>query len=88
MQRTKWHNGEELLPTASDLLRYWPAALSQAKPTIWFDFGKGEWNTAFNTPTGHHEYLFMPPGLIDAPVILEMFVNDILRDYLKEFVFL
>ncbi|MPV02328.1 hypothetical protein FVA96_24335, partial [Escherichia coli] len=46
-----------------------------------------EWKRAFNTPTGHYEYLVMPFGLTNAPAVFQSMVNDVLRDMLDKFVF-
>ena len=46
-----------------------------------------EWKTAFNTPTGHYEYLVMPIGLTNAPAVFQALINDVLRDMLNIYVF-
>ena len=46
-----------------------------------------EWKTAFNTPLGHFEYLFMPFGLTNTPAVFQSLVNDVLRDMLNHSVF-
>ena len=46
-----------------------------------------EWKTAFNTTSGHYEYLVLPFGLTNAPAVFQNLVNDVLRDMLNRFVF-
>lgn len=46
-----------------------------------------EWKTAFNTPTGHYEYLVMPFGLNNAPAVFQTLVKYVLRDMVNKFVF-
>ena len=36
-----------------------------------------EWKTAFNTTSGHYEYLVMPYGLMNAPSVFQSFVDEI-----------
>ncbi len=45
-----------------------------------------EWKTAFITPSGHYEYLVMPYGLVNAPSVFQDFMNEVLRDFLNQFV--
>ena len=46
-----------------------------------------EWKMAFNTSTGHWEYLVMPFGLTNAPAVFQTLVNDVLGDMLNKLVF-
>jgi hypothetical protein len=46
-----------------------------------------EWKTAFNTASGHYEYLVMPFGPTNAPAVFQTLVNDVLRDMLNRFIF-
>jgi len=47
-----------------------------------------EWKTAFRCRYGHFEYTVMPFGLMNAPGTFQAFANDVLRDYLDDFVVL
>ncbi|XP_045555675.1 uncharacterized protein [Salmo salar] len=49
---------------------------------------RDEWKTAFNTASGHYEYLVMPFGLTNTPAMFQALVNDVLRDMLNRFVFI
>lgn len=42
--------------------------------------------TAFGTRYGHYEWLVMPFGLANAPSTFQRMMNDILREYLDDFV--
>ena len=45
-----------------------------------------EWKTAFICRYGHFEYNVMSFGLCSAPATFQAFVNDVLRDYLDQFI--
>ncbi len=46
-----------------------------------------EWKRAFNTPSGHYEYLVLPFGLSNAPAIFQGLINSVLGDMINQFVF-
>ena len=46
-----------------------------------------EGKTGFNTPSGHYEYCVMPVGLTNAPAVFQAMINDVLRDFLDQFVY-
>ncbi len=60
--------------------------LRNAYHLVWIREGD-EWKTAFNTPTGHFEYLVMPFGLSNSPAVFQALVNDVLREMVDRFVF-
>jgi len=45
-----------------------------------------DYKTAFRTRYGQYEYLVMPFKLKNAPVTFQHFINDVLNDYLDDFV--
>ena len=84
------YQGINLMNTAFDLLQgatiFTKLVLRNAYHLVHIREGD-EWKTAFNTPTGHWEYLVMPFGLTNTPVVFQTLVNDILRDMINQFVF-
>lgn len=46
-----------------------------------------EWKMGFNTPRGHYEYLVMPFGLTNAPAVFQAMINEVLRDFIDQFLF-
>ena len=47
---------------------------------------KDEWKTVFCTQLKHYKYLIMSFNLINASVMFQIFVNNILRRYLNQFI--
>ena len=45
-----------------------------------------EWKTAFNTREGLYEYQVMPFGLANAPATFQTVINNILKEYLDDFI--
>ncbi len=45
-----------------------------------------EWKTVFHTQLKHYEYLIMSFDLINASVMLQIFVNNVLQRYLNQFI--
>lgn len=46
-----------------------------------------EWKTVFNTPLGHFEYPIMPFRLPNNPAVFQNLINEVLRKFLNQFVF-
>lgn len=46
-----------------------------------------EWKTRLNTPRGHFEYLVMPFGLTNAPAVFQAMINEVLGDFIDQFVY-
>ncbi|KAK3540703.1 hypothetical protein QTP70_034656 [Hemibagrus guttatus] len=46
-----------------------------------------EWKAAFNTASGHYEYLVMPFSLNNTPSVFQNLVSDLLGDMLNQFTF-
>lgn len=69
--------GQALVFTKIDLLSgFWQIAMEQTSIE----------KTAFNTRDGKYEYLVMPMGLTNAPPTFQSAMNDLLREYLNDFV--
>jgi hypothetical protein len=45
-----------------------------------------EWNTKFKTCYGHFEYVVMPFGFSNTPIIFQHPMNDVFCEYLDDFV--
>jgi hypothetical protein len=46
-----------------------------------------EWKTAFRTRFGSFKWFIIPFGLTDAFAIFQRYINDVLREFLDDFVF-
>ena len=44
-----------------------------------------EWKTAFRTRFKYYKYIVMPFRLINIPAIIQILINDILKEYLDRF---
>ena len=44
--------------------------------------------TGVTSENGHYEYCVMPFGLTNAPAVFQAMINDVLRDFLDQFVYL
>ncbi|KAK1790005.1 hypothetical protein P4O66_002321 [Electrophorus voltai] len=42
---------------------------------------------AFITYSGHHKYLVMPFGLMNAPAVFQQYINEVLREALDSYMF-
>ncbi|KAK3540332.1 hypothetical protein QTP70_029574, partial [Hemibagrus guttatus] len=42
--------------------------------------------TAFHATKGHFEYLVMPYGLMNAPAVFQVFINEIFKDLLSRYI--
>lgn len=60
--------------------------LCNAYHLVWIH-ERDEWKTAFNTPTGHYEYLVLSFGLTNAHAVFQALVNELLRDMVNKFLF-
>lgn len=48
---------------------------------------KGDkWKTPFQTPSEHYEYQVMPYGLANTPLVFQGFMNEIIYDFVSNFV--
>lgn len=45
---------------------------------------RDEWTLAYLITGGHYEYLVMPNALIKAPTVFQIFVNEIMHDFLHQ----
>jgi hypothetical protein len=44
-----------------------------------------EWKTMFRTYYDHFEYLMMPFGLTNTPIVFQHLMNDVFYEYLDDF---
>jgi hypothetical protein len=59
--------------------------LQRAYNLVWIK-GSDEWKTMFRTRYGHFKYNVMPFGITNAPIIFQHLMNDIIREFLNNFV--
>lgn len=56
-------------------------------PTPWSESEERNVRLHLRPPQGHFEYMVMTFGLTNAPAFLQSLVNDVLSDYLNQFLF-
>lgn len=47
-----------------------------------------KWQTVFYSPSLHYEYVNMLLGLTNAPTVFQALINNVLCDFLNQFVFI
>ena len=83
---------KHLLPLVRTLLDLFAGAKQYTKFNIIVAYNTicikagDKWKTAFRCRYDHFEYLVMPFGLANAPATFQAFINQVLQEYLDDFV--